>query len=203
MSLGPDVADRQHGILHDFSLDTEVELLRVLRLEFGLQLSEHENGTEDRPIKWNATRGIQDAAEGIRKHAAASDLARDRATLKSKRSVEEAFADGRAAAEGRLGLELLQHQLFDRIVENSEPATNRHLAISLRIPCDSKARRERFVVRLGQALRNSGVSGDHETHGTISVRRDAAVVNRAGLSRTERLIAATSIVERLVVFPAQ
>src|SRR5580658_1883023 len=119
--------------------------------------------------------------------------------------VEQRVGQRGAATEWRLRAELLQNQLFDRIVENSEagadaqlPRTSGNLpqeAIAPgRRPSDADARSERFVIGGGETARHTLVSRENKPggkHGIGGARRAAVraaiICNQCGAGAVVRI----------------
>src|SRR5580704_5770521 len=124
MPLRTNVAERENRILGYLLLNAKVVLLRVLRSQLWLQLSEEDNGPESGPVSRRAVSRIENGAEGIRNNPCLGGLptsARQRrAALQNEGRAEKSLRDRRATAEWRLGLELFQYQLFDRVIEDPE-----------------------------------------------------------------------------------
>src|SRR5579864_1296937 len=161
MSLGTHISDGEYQVFRNFLLDSEIVLRRVLGAEIRLELSEQEYGTECRPIHRGSGLRSQDSVERIGSDgeiARASELAHE-----GRR--EQALRDQRTAAEGRFALELLEHQLLDRVVEDSKTSSNCHLAIFPGVPGNADSRCECFVIAGGQSLRNALVSWNHQAKG--------------------------------------
>ena len=91
---------------------SQIVLLRILRTQMSWKLSEQQDRTEHRPVHSLTAWGAQDSIERIRSNS--------RSILVQKRCVELRVEHKRAAAKRRLRAELLQHQLFDRVIENSK-----------------------------------------------------------------------------------
>ena len=86
------------------------------------------------------------------------------AILADERRVEHGVGQDGAAAEGRLGAELLENQLLDGVVEHAE--TRADAGFSSRATGSrpmTTARGKRFVVSLGHAGGNSSVARKHQT----------------------------------------
>src|SRR6516225_1070821 len=157
MSLGPDIAYRQNEVLCDLALDAKVVLRCVLSAKVRLKLAEKQNRPEGRPIHRSSRRWSKNSVEGVggnREIAGAAALAHEG-------SHKKAFRNERAATEWRLALELFQHELLDRVIENPEAAANRGLPVLLGIPGEAYSRRKGLVVARSQSLGNTLVSGDH------------------------------------------
>src|SRR5262252_666025 len=119
MALRTNIGQLQQHVARQFALDGQIVLILVLRAHIWLELSEIDAAGEVGPVNRLAAFRIQKAVEGVRKHAPG---------LIHKRRPQERRGDEVAAAEGRFGAELLEHQLFNRIIENSESHTDAHLA---------------------------------------------------------------------------
>ena len=74
-----------------------------------------------------------------------------------------------AAAEWRLGAELLQHQLLHRVVEKPPAGANAGLAGVARTPGNSQARSKSLVVGAGQAAGTPASPGTTRPVGTTPV----------------------------------
>src|SRR5207249_1659575 len=145
-----------------------------------------------------------------------------RSILKHKWGAKEALRKERAAAEGRLSLKLLKHQLFDRVVKESPSAADCSLAISLWIPGNSNPGSKRLVVTVGEPFRNTLVSrhdkaqrkygrgrtvrvavGIRISEVRLACRRELARISRGSLPRPEGLVTQARIIEWLVILPTQ
>src|SRR5580704_7395365 len=98
--------------------------------------------------------------------------------------IEERVSDERAAAKGRLGAELLENELFDRIVENSESSADaRFIRTSRefgepslgppRTPSDADPRSKSLVVCGSQAARYTLIAGEYQSqrkNGIVAIR---------------------------------
>ena len=114
--------------------------LRMCRLK----LAKQQNRTEGRPVHRLAAWRVQDSVEWIG--------VRESSALVLEWRVEQSVDREGAAAERRLGTELLQHQLLDRIVEEPPACADAGLARSSRTPSNPNTRSECFVVGLRQAV---------------------------------------------------
>src|SRR5271163_3901198 len=130
MSLRAHVGNAEDHGLRDLALDGEVVLLGILSLQMRIEFAEQQNRTEGGPVHatfgagWIRTRSgrslVVDARERIRRERADSRIA----GLRHEGQIKVGRVQGRATAEGRLGAELLQNQLFHRIVKNAEAGAN-------------------------------------------------------------------------------
>src|ERR1700732_3998131 len=126
MALRAHVAQLQNQISRQFALDGEVVLVGVLRAHVRLKFSKQQVGTKDRPIHRLARLGVLNSSEfatlrieGIR----VLEI-----SLGVERSVKERPKNERAAAERRLGAELLQNQLLNGVVEHAPAGAETGLA---------------------------------------------------------------------------
>ena len=89
--------------------------------------------------------------------------------LAQERRIELCVENKRAATEGWFGAELLQHQLLDRVVEDTKtrtdtglPRASKKLAqeavFRIRAPCQPNSRSKRFVIGLRQSVWNALVA---------------------------------------------
>src|SRR5579863_616236 len=144
--------------------------------------------------------------------------------LAFKRQIEQRRCERGAPAERRLSAELLEHELFDRIIEEPETGANARLAGAPRTPRETDTRREGFVVGLRQAGRDTLVSRHDESQGKDrrarvawiatgravadaqrlrARRRELAGINRGRLAGPVRLEAIEAVVQRRIKLPAQ
>src|ERR1700691_603447 len=98
----------------------------------GLKIAEQFNRLEFRPVLRSPTRRRDNAVERIEKCGLA--------ILAEKRGIEERFRENHAAAEWRLSAELLQYQLFNRVVEHPPTGANAGLAGIAGTPRDPNTR---------------------------------------------------------------
>ena len=159
MALRSYVTHGQHHVLGNFALDAEVVLLGVLRTHVGLQFAEEQDGAEDRPIHRTAARRIENSIERV---GSDGKIAGPLRSGLRNGVVNRPSEIGRTTAEGRLALELFQHQLFHRIVEEPKAGTNCGLSISFGIPGEPDSGRERLVVAGGESLWNTFVARDDQ-----------------------------------------
>src|SRR5579871_32962 len=89
------------------------------------------------------------------------------AVLAEERQVELRFVHEGTAAKRRLGAELREHQLFDRIVEKSPSRAEAGFARSTGAPCHADAWSKGFVVCLRHASRNSGITWNDQADGAL------------------------------------
>ena len=161
VSLRADIGDPQEHILRQLALDGEVVLLGVLRFQVRLKFPEVDRVPEIGPI--HAAGGAARRSHGAGvcgvwlitppkriRRLRAIDWPRNG---KLKRVV---VSEG-AAAEGWLGAELLEDELFDRIVEDAKSSADARLARTAgelgepavcppRTPSETDTRSEGFVV---------------------------------------------------------
>src|SRR5260370_15233956 len=153
MGLRSYVTNLKKQILREFVLNCEIVLVRVLAAHVRLEFAEQKNVTKNRPVHVLTTLRSQDSIKriGNRKSAA----------LVLEGCIEESVKDERAASKRRFSAELFQHQLLDGIVEQAK--TRAHAGFSRRpwTPCHSYFRSESLIVRLGQSVGHTLISG-HE-----------------------------------------
>ena len=143
----------QNEIFCQLPLDRQVVLLRVLRPQVGLKLTVKQDRPENRPVNRIARLGLQDPVKGVGKLET---------ILAVERRLDECRIDQRAPAEGGLRAELLQNQLLDRIVEDSESSTYAGRSVLGRIPCNADARSKGLVVSRCQAGGDTFIPGYDE-----------------------------------------
>src|SRR6267378_5242858 len=112
MTLPTDVRELQNQVLGDFALNRKIVLLSILRSWVLCRLPKQQNRAEHRPVHRLPARRVQDAMERIRE--------RGGPILAQKWSVELRVEHESAATKWWFGTELLQHQLFDWVIENPE-----------------------------------------------------------------------------------
>src|SRR5882724_4472876 len=160
MSLRAHIADRSHHVLRHFALDTDVVLLGVLRLELLGDLTEEQDGTEICPIDLTTGGRREEAVERVRDRSAG---------LQFERRLEESFRDERASTEGRLRAQLLEHQLFDRVIEDAEAGADTGLTAGARAPGDANTRRPGTVVGVRQAPRDPFIPSNYQAEWEVRV----------------------------------
>src|SRR3984893_1509373 len=163
MTLRADVAQLQNKIPCQLALNGEVVLVGILRAHVRLKLPKQQVRTEDRPIHGLIGLGILNSREFATLRVKGVGVLE--VSLSVERGVEERAKDQGAAPERRLGAELFKHELLDGVVEHTPAGAETGFARFARAPGDADARREGFVVRLGQARRYALVPGNNETDG--------------------------------------
>ncbi len=213
MALRSHIADLQNQVFGQLALDVQVVLGGILRPQMRLKLSVEQNGTVERPVHWLSSRRIENSVKRIGLLCA---------VLLLVWRVEQRSVDDVAAAERRLGAELLQNQLLHRVVEQSPTYANAGLAGIARTPGQSQARSKSLVVSAGQSSRyalvarndqagrsDSGVGAVRIRHSGILENRghdrigELAGIDRAHLSGTEALDVLADVGERSEQLPAQ
>src|SRR4029077_12193242 len=119
VALRANVTQLQENVARQLPLDREIVLIRILRPHVWLEISKIRSAEKPGPIQRLAARRIQDTGERIRM---------DTARLIHKGRLQERAGNGFTAPEWRLGAELLQYELLDRIVKNSVPHADAGLA---------------------------------------------------------------------------
>src|SRR5260370_5223985 len=222
MSLRSNIAYLEQHVARQFALYGQVVLCRILRAHQLWKLSERKNRGERRPVDGVFPGRVQNGIERVGIHPY---------TLRYERSLKDGIADEVAATKRRLGAELLEHQLFDRIVKHAPTRADGHFIrttsdgpdqalVRRRRPVDAETRCKRFVVCVRQSTRNPLVSREHQAHrrytGGIAARLSrpirriewiarvqAAWIDRGDLPGTERFHFLPNIRHRRVHFPAQ
>src|SRR6185369_14681547 len=110
MPLRSHIADLQNQVFGQLALDVQVVLGRILRPQVRLKLSIQQNGAVKRPVHWLSSGRIENSVKWIGLLCA---------VLLLVWRVEQRSVDDVAAAERRLGAELLQNQLLHRVVEET------------------------------------------------------------------------------------
>src|SRR5580700_7911801 len=126
MPLGTDIADLQNEVPRQFPLNGEVVLVGVLRAHVGLKFSEEQDGPENRPIHRLVRLGVLNSGEFATLRIEGVWVLKS--CLGVVRRVEESAKDEGAAAEGRLGAELFENQLLDRVIEHTPAGAETGLA---------------------------------------------------------------------------
>src|SRR6267142_2305664 len=112
MTLPADVGELQNQVLGYLALNCKIVLFSVLRSWVLCRLPEQQNRAEHRPVYRLPARRVQDAMERIRECGVP--------ILTQKWRVELCVEHESAATKWWFRTELLQHQLFDRVIENPE-----------------------------------------------------------------------------------
>src|SRR5882724_10195489 len=146
MRLGTNIADLQLGPACDLVLYCNVILRSVLCAHVRLEFTEEQDGFEQRPVNGRARLRIENTVGSVGQHSTA---------LVHVGSVEQRVERGQTDAEWRLGAELFQHELLNRVVKQPPASANAGLAIAAGIPCDADAGSERFVVRGRKSIRDA------------------------------------------------
>src|SRR4029077_18371183 len=155
MALRSNVTNLEQQVAGQLALHGQVVLCRILRAHQLWKLSEQKNRAERRPVDGLIPRRGQDAIEWVGIPPSA---------LRNERGLKHRIADVVAATERRLGAELLEHQLFDRIVEHAPAGADGHVVwtasngpdqslLRRRRPIDAKTRSKRLVIRVRQSAR--------------------------------------------------
>ena len=213
MALRSHVTHLQNQVLGQLALDVQVVLGRILRPQVRLKLPVEQNRAVERPVHWLSPRRIENPVKRI------GFL---RAVLLLVGRVEQRSIDDVAAAERRLGAELLQHQLLHRVIEKSPTCADAGLAGIARTPGNSQAGSKSLVISAGQASRNTFVAGHDQAgwnnSGVVAIRishagilenlghhriGELAGINRAHLSGAEALDVLADVGEGSKQFPAQ
>src|SRR6202521_4538078 len=124
MSLRSYIAHLQFQVPAQLTLDRQVVLRRILTPHFRLKLTEQKNGAEHPPVHRLPPFRIQDAVDTGQRGQAEWIGIREAPALVEKRSVEQGVEGEGATAEWRLGAELFQHQLLNRVIEQSPSRLN-------------------------------------------------------------------------------
>src|SRR6267142_1860216 len=200
MSLPAYIRNLEYHILREFSLDRQVVLLRVLGADMRRRLPIEKDRPKHRPIHWLIPWRVQDPIKRIRG---------GRSVLILERQIQHGVENAGTSAERRLGAELFHHELFDRIVENSEARSNACLPrpaeqlpqssiLCAWTPRQPDARSKRFIVGRRQSNRHSFIArynqscGNHTSCATVIpesrkqwiVRPNLAGIDRGVLSGT-------------------
>src|SRR3981189_8141 len=116
MSLSPYILHGENEVLRNFTLDTKIILLGILRPEMSRKFPEQQYRTKYRPIYRLPSGRIQNSVEWIRRNGSP--------ILIQKGSIELRVEHKCAAPKWRLGTELFQHQLLHRVIENSKAGSH-------------------------------------------------------------------------------
>ncbi len=129
MPLRPDVTHLEFHIVGQLMLDVEVILGRVLATHVRLELSEQRVWTEHSPVHRLTPYWIQDTVHPGERRSTRMDWGkRSWSALVQKRFVEQGVKWECASSKWRLRAELFQHQLLNRVIEQSPPCTDAGLA---------------------------------------------------------------------------
>src|SRR5437879_3517285 len=120
MPLPANIGNLPNKIFCNLSLNRQIVLFGVLRSRIFCRLAEEQDWPEQRPVHRLVARRIQDTVERVRELGSS--------ILAQEWSVELGVKYESAAAERRLRAELLQHQLFYGVVENSKSGADTGLA---------------------------------------------------------------------------
>src|ERR1700674_613681 len=218
MALRADVADLREDVARKLTLEGQVVLRGILRAQFRWELAEKQNRTIEGPIHRLIARRIQKRV---------GDVWFGGPILSDKGSAEERIGNAVTNAEGRFGDELLQHQLFDGIVEKSPTHAHGCLVraagefgecpvFPAGTPVQTDARCEGFVVGPNQPAGNALVPGEDQASGSnplivasVAWAKEVACggkltcINRGVLAGVEALHFLADIGERCIHFPAQ
>src|SRR2546426_10334989 len=119
MSLRPDITDLEFHIVRQLALDGEVVLGRILAAHVRLKLSEQRVWTEHSPVHRLPSLRIQDTVDTGQRGQTEWIGIREASALVEKRFVEQSVEGECAPTEWRLGAELFQHKLLNRVIEQS------------------------------------------------------------------------------------
>src|SRR5258708_6944116 len=115
VALSSDIGNLEHKIPDNFALDGQVVLFGILGAHVWSELPVKQNRAEILPSHSLPTRGIQYPVKRIGSGGSILIL---------EGSIEHCVENARTSSERRLGTELLENQLFDRVVKDSKACPN-------------------------------------------------------------------------------
>src|SRR5262249_26927477 len=117
VALRSHIAHLQLQVSCQFAFDCQVVLRRILAPQVRLKLPEELNGPEHSPVHSFTAWRIQNAVMAVQRRQTEWIRVGEVPTLIEKGLVKQSVGRECTAPKRRLGAELLEHQLLDRVVE--------------------------------------------------------------------------------------